>query len=140
MKYWLFQGNPKYYRLGDAIRDFEQMPWLVTRYVNEMAVGDGVLIWQAGEKAGIYATAEIIDQPRMVDKQLDIDYWLDKSRLGTKPQAIIRFTKKLLDAPLLRETLKQDPILKSLSVIRQPNATNYKVTPQEWQRVEEWKN
>ncbi|MCT7953084.1 EVE domain-containing protein [Ancylothrix sp. C2] len=137
MKYWLFQANPKYYRLGDAIRDSEQMPWLVTRYVNEMTVGDGVLIWQAGEKAGIYATAEIIEQPKMVDKQPDIDYWLDKSRLGSKPQATIRFTKKLLDAPLLRENLKQDPILKSLSVIRQPNATNYKVTPQEWQQIHE---
>ncbi|MCT7953337.1 EVE domain-containing protein [Ancylothrix sp. C2] len=137
MAYWLFQGNPKYYRLRDAIRDSEQMPWLVTRYVNEMAVGDGVLIWQAGEKAGIYATAEIIGQPKILDKQPDIEDWLEKSRLGIKPQAIIRFTKKLLDAPLLRESLKQDPILKSLSVIRQPNATNYKVTSQEWQQIHE---
>ena len=28
MAYWLFQGNPKYYRVIDGIRDFEQMPWL----------------------------------------------------------------------------------------------------------------
>jgi len=26
MTYWLFQGNPKYYRIIDGIRDFEQMP------------------------------------------------------------------------------------------------------------------
>lgn len=116
------------------------MPWLVTRYANEMVVGDGVLIWPAGEKAGVYAIAEIIEQPKILDNQEDINYWLDKSRLGSKPQALIRFTKKLLETPLLRETLKQDPILKSLSVIRQPNATNYKVTPQQWQRVEEWKD
>ncbi|MCT7953253.1 hypothetical protein NG798_25985 [Ancylothrix sp. C2] len=26
-----------------------QKPWLVTRYANHIAVGDSVLIWQAGE-------------------------------------------------------------------------------------------
>lgn len=57
MTYWLFQGNPKYYRIIDGIRDFEQMPWLTTRYAKDMAPGDGVLIWKAGDKAGIYAIA-----------------------------------------------------------------------------------
>jgi len=28
MAYWLFQGNPKYYRILDGIRGFTQMPWL----------------------------------------------------------------------------------------------------------------
>jgi hypothetical protein len=73
MAYWLFQGNPKYYRIIDAIGDFVQMPWLVTRYAKDMAAGDGVLIWKAG----------------------------------------------------------QDAVLKSLGVIRVPNGTNYKVTPEE---------
>ena len=43
MTYWLFEGNPKYYRIIDGIGDFEQMPWLATRYAKEMAAGDGVL-------------------------------------------------------------------------------------------------
>ena len=127
MTYWLFQGNPKYYRLQDTIHDCEQIPWLVTRYANQIAVGDGVLIWHTGTKAGVYASAEIIEQPKMLDKQPDIEYWLDKSRLGTKPQAIIRFTKNMLNTPLLE----------SLSVGGRPNATNYKVTFQEWQKLHE---
>ncbi|MCT7951287.1 hypothetical protein NG798_15915 [Ancylothrix sp. C2] len=36
MAYWLFQGNPKYYRLWDAIRDSKQMAWLMTRYANQI--------------------------------------------------------------------------------------------------------
>ncbi|MDZ8139052.1 MAG: EVE domain-containing protein [Nostoc sp. DedQUE04] len=51
MTYWLFQGNPKYYRIIDGIRDFEQMPWLTTRYAKDIAPGDGVLIWKS-EKTG----------------------------------------------------------------------------------------
>ncbi len=66
------------------------------------------MIWQTGPKAAIYATAEIIDQPKMLNKKPDIGYWLDKSRLGSKPQAIIRCTKKLLEMRLLKENLTQD--------------------------------
>ena len=69
----------------------------------------------------------------------DIAYWIDKSRLGSKPQARIRFTSKLLEKPLLRAYLKQDPLLQNLLVIRAPNSTNYKVSPGEWKRVHELK-
>ncbi len=55
MTYSLFQGSPKYYRIIDGIRDFEQMPWLATRYAKDMVPSDGVLIWKSGDKAGIYA-------------------------------------------------------------------------------------
>jgi predicted RNA-binding protein with PUA-like domain len=139
MAYWLFQGNPKYYRIIDAIRDFEQMPWLVTRYGKDIAPGDGVLIWKSGQDAGVYAIAEIIEPPKMLEKVPDIGYWIDKSRLGSKPQARIRFTSKLLEKPLLRKNLKEDPILRNLLVIRAPSNTNFKLTPQEWQRVHELK-
>ncbi|MGB7443189.1 MAG: EVE domain-containing protein [Coleofasciculaceae cyanobacterium] len=125
MAYWLFQGNPKCYRIIDAIRDFEQMPWLVTRYAKEIAVGDGVLIWKAGQNTGISAIAEIIEPPQMLDTVPDIRYWIDKSCLGTRPQARIRFTTKLLEKPLLQEQLKHDFVLKDLIVIRVPNSTNY---------------
>ncbi len=57
MAYWLFQGNPKYYQVVQAIQDFEEMLWLVTRYGKEIAVGDEVIIWMAGNDAGIYAIA-----------------------------------------------------------------------------------
>ncbi|BAY41316.1 hypothetical protein NIES2111_57120 (plasmid) [Nostoc sp. NIES-2111] len=104
-----------------------------------MAVGNGVLIWKVWDQAGIYAIAEIIEPPKIIASLPDIGYWLDTSRVGVKPCAKIRFTSKLLEKPLLREHLKHDPVLKNLIVIRQPNATNYKITQQEWQRVNELK-
>ena len=117
MAYWLFQGNPKYYRILDGIRDFTQMPWLVTRYAKEMQLGDGVLVWMSGKDAGVYAIAEIIESPKLMPELPDSGYWLDKSRLGDKPFATLRFTDKLLERPMLRSDLKQDPVLKSLTVL-----------------------
>jgi len=139
MSYWLFQGNPKYFRVLEAIRDFEQMYWTITRYAKEIAVGDGVLLWVAGEHAGVYAIAEVIEPAQHLTEELDIGYWFERTQNRDVPQCKIRFTRKLLEKPLLKETLKDDSVLQDLAVIRQPNATNYKVTPEQWQRVYELK-
>lgn len=140
MDYWLFQGNPKYYRILDAINDLDEMPWLVTRYSKNMKVGDGVLVWMAGADAGIYAIAQITATPQILTDIPDRQYWIDPKRIESKPQAMIRFVHKLVEQPLRRNQLKDDPILKSLLVIRAPNSTNFKVTAEEWQRIHQLKS
>ena len=140
MAYWLFQGNPKYYRVLDGIRDFEQMSWLVTRYAKDIAPGDGVLVWVSGKEAGIYAIAEVTEPAQVLGQLPDRKYWTDASCGVGKHQAIIRFTRKLLEHPLLKTNLLQDPVFKNLLVIRAPSATNFKVTPEEWQRVHDLLN
>jgi predicted RNA-binding protein with PUA-like domain len=134
MAYWLFQGNPKYYRLDEAIADFSEMYWTMGRYGKEVAPGDGVLIWRAGAAAGIVAIAEILTPAMAQVEELDGAYWIER-KVQAKPKVRIRFTRKLRDRPILKTTCKEDPILKSLPVIRQPNGTNYKISPEQWQRV-----
>jgi predicted RNA-binding protein with PUA-like domain len=137
MAYWLFQGNPKYYRVLDGIRDFEKMPWLVTRYGKDIAPGDGVLVWVSGKEAGIYAIAKVTEPAQVITQLPDRKYWADASRATGKQQAIIEFTSKLLDKPLLKTDLLKDPILNNLLVIRAPNSTNFKITAEQWKRVQE---
>ena len=80
MSYWLFQGNPQYFRVLEAIRDFEQMYWTITRYAKEIVPDDGVLLWKAGKQAGIYAMAtprsstyaEVIEPAQHLTEELDI--------------------------------------------------------------------
>ncbi|ACK64193.1 protein of unknown function DUF55 [Rippkaea orientalis PCC 8801] len=136
MAYWLFQGNPKYYRITDAIRELEKMPWLVTRYGKDMGVGDGVLVWIAGSEAGIYAIAQIIETPQIFAELPDANYWINpKNAKLEKPRATISFVRKLLGQPLRKHELKHDAILKQLLVIRAPNSTNFKVTSEQWDRI-----
>ncbi|MCG9886085.1 MAG: EVE domain-containing protein [Cyanobacteria bacterium] len=136
MAYWLFQGNPKYYRLDDAIADFTEMYWPMRRYGQFVAPGDGVLIWRAGAAAGVVAIAEILTAAATRSEELDRAYWLDRTKVKAEtPKVRIRFTRKLGDRPLLKTICKGDPLLKDLPVIRQPNNTNYKLSPEQWQRV-----
>lgn len=137
MAYWLFQGNPKYYHIIDAIKEVTEMPWLVTRYAKDIAPGDGVIIWIAGTAAGIYALAEIKESAQLLSQMPDKKYWADPTRALGKQQAIIQFTHKFIEQPLLKTNLQQDPILKNLLVLRAPNSTNFKITVEEWQRVNE---
>jgi predicted RNA-binding protein with PUA-like domain len=140
MAYWLFQSNPQYYRIFDAIQDFAQIHWTVNRFQKEMSIGDGILIWVSGRKeAGIYALAKLIETPKMLDYLPDLDYWIDNKRNAQdihKLYAIIQVTYQLLEHPLLKDELKKDAILQELNVISQPQSTNYRVTLEQWERVQ----
>jgi hypothetical protein len=136
MAYWLFQGNPKYYRVLEAIKELEAIPWLVTRYANNIAPGDGVIIWLSGSQGGIYATAEVVEPAQLLTEIPDKKYWVDSTRALGKQQAIIKFTNKFLESPLLKNQLQEDSVLKNLLVLRAPNSTNFKVSSEEWEQVQ----
>ena len=142
MAYWLFQANPKYHRTLDAIRDLDEMPWLVTRYRDQMQPNDGVLIWIAGANAGIYAIATITKLPRIIPPAhiSDLNYWTDPGRIRTtKARTTIRFFRKLLGQPLRKHELRFDRTLRYLPVIKAPSSTNFKITAEQWQRVHQLK-
>jgi hypothetical protein len=136
MAYWLFQGNPKYYRVLEAIKELKEIPWLVTRYAKDIAPGDGVIIWLSGSQGGIYATAEVIEPAQFLTEIPDKKYWVDSTRALGKQQAIIRFTNKFVESPLLKNQLQEDSVLKNLLVLRAPNSTNFKVSSEEWEQVQ----
>lgn len=138
--YWLFQGNPKSYRMLDAIRDLERIFWPINRYKKDIAVEDGVLIWLSGKESGIYAFGEVIEPLKKLDELPEIDYWIDTSLLDSKrnqDHVRIRLTTKLLQDPLLRKELKEDPILRDLSIIKIKHGSVFKVTLEQWKRVNE---
>lgn len=137
MSYWLFQANPKYSRIFDALRELEQIYWLVTRYSREMAPEDGVLIWVAGKQAGVYAIAQIIAPPHFVDTPPDIDYWLMPLRARGRIYAPIQFIQKFVEAPVLKTEVRHDRILRRLQVLHAPHNTNFRVTLEEWQRLKQ---
>jgi hypothetical protein len=67
MQSWLFQANPKYSQILEAIQKLDGIYWLVTRYDKEITPSNRVLIWIAGKQAGIYAIAEVAAKPQFMD-------------------------------------------------------------------------
>lgn len=132
---WLFQANPKYSQILEAIQKLDRIYWLVTRYTKEIAPGDQVLIWIAGKQAGIYALAEVEAAPQFMDEPPDINIWTMPVRAKARFYAPVTFQQKLLDAPLLKQVLLCDSILCGLEVIHRPRNSNFRISQDQWQRA-----
>lgn len=67
---WLFQGNPKYYRIRPALHHFRAnstpTTWLVKTHKKEISAGDEVFFWEAGPKAGLVGWGEVQTEPARI--------------------------------------------------------------------------
>lgn len=132
--YWLFQANPKQWDLAAHLPEWqvgEADTWVAAQYRTEMHPGDSVVLWQAGPEAGVYAFAEITGDPQLEARQ---DFRPQVEGTAEEWVVPIKLVSKLT-SPILRRDLLDHPVLRTLSVIRFANATNFRVTEEEWQAI-----
>lgn len=66
-KYWLFQANPRKYRIFDWWEENpteESITWSIRQHQNEIRKGDRGVIWLSGDRSGIYALVEVATNPK----------------------------------------------------------------------------
>lgn len=130
--YWLFQSVPAQWSLEEFLSSAEvgdETDYSLTRYREEVAVGDAVLLWQAGAQAGIYALAEIVRDPFERDRPA----FRGEGR-PTEWATRVRI-KHILQAPLSKAKVVDSVDLGDLLVLRAPQGTNYRITIEEWRAV-----
>jgi len=136
---WIFQANPKRYDVLNALADesLTERVWLVNRYQNQIHAGHIGLIWMSGKEGGIYAVVDITSDPQMLaDSEQSGKYWVDsKDRGQLRLRIKIRYRLKFVNNPIFREELKSFPGLEKMSIFRQPQATNFPVSNDEWQII-----
>jgi predicted RNA-binding protein with PUA-like domain len=144
MNYWILQSNPNKYRQTDYIKAHwnETDTWAISRYVNEIEIGDIAFIWLSNEKGennrGIYAMAKIVDLP-ILDRPLEWEdpYWIDREeqkRLFALPRLALQYIKPIIDKPLFVEELKIAD-LQGLPILRMPQRSIYKLTGEEGEKI-----
>lgn len=131
---WLFQANPKYYRILEALQALERLTFLTNRYKDAIAVGDVVLLWMSGKHAGIYAQARVAEGIDLRGSDgPDASFWADPSAAeDVKPRVVLAIERRFLGNPVLKTRIASVPGLRDLMILRQPNGTNFRVTPDEW--------
>jgi len=130
--HWLFQANPDKWSLQDDLAQSgsgDGGDWSATRYADEIQTGDAVAFWEAGAEAGIYAlgivTGTAFDRAN--------EGYTGK---GGETELAIPFRYlTILGDPLMKQELSEHPILRDLAVIRSPQGTNFRVTPEEWEAI-----
>ena len=138
---WVFQGNPRYWRIDDFLRDVRggrvdpRVTWLVTRYARRIAEGDRVYLWRAGAEAGVVALARVVGAPGPRSDDKTAYRTADSERfVGDRMRAILELDA-VLDTPLTRSALRFDPLLEDMAILRFPNATNFALDPAEADRL-----
>jgi hypothetical protein len=140
---WIFQGTPKIFDIDGF---FQTQPteftWLVSRYADRIAVGDQVFIWRAAggdgsDASGVIAEAVVADAPALRrDFDFEIPFWTGVE--GSKPaiRAVLRAVRTANKREMLkRDWFNDDPVLKTLSILRFASATNFDVTEDEAARI-----
>lgn len=134
---WFFQSNPERYKIIEALSDpkYQKTTWQTTRYKKDIKKGDFVLIWVAGKKAGIYATAWIIENPiERFPYPPGPKNWINPEDEALKKaafRAMIEIDNNFVDNPISREALKAMGVTGS-PICAPYQGTNFRVKPKDW--------
>ncbi|TXE15709.1 EVE domain-containing protein [Psychroserpens burtonensis] len=129
--YWIFQGNPKVFDFEAAIGDGSLDNFTVSSHKDKIKIGDKVIIWLAGDKAGCYALAEITSEPKKVSVSRDDKHWKVNDPNDTK--AGIRITHNLFKNPILWDDIREYEELENFKGGNQ--GTNFLATNEEYNAI-----
>jgi len=132
--YWVFQATPKQW---DLVEHLPGLPvgatdqWTASKNRQKMRVGDAVVLWAAGDAAGVYALARLVDEP-MLGARPD---FRPESDVDEEWRVTVEMTAHMTP-PLLKADVVANPALSDLSVIRTPWAgTNQPATSEQWRAI-----
>jgi MoxR-like ATPase len=125
---WIFQANPAYYDIANAVRTLAEMNWAVNQSKNQIAPGDHVYIWKSGSDGGVIADGHILTSPKVEATQEGVEFIKDPSRFPNDALRVRLTIDRVLAEPLRRADLLQHPTLKNLPILKFANATNFNIT------------
>ena len=139
---WLFQANPDKYDILNALSDEKignSIHWLVNQHKGEIRQGHIGLLWMSGKDSGIYAVTLITSDPQQMEEYPEEKkYWLgDEKGAGQRLRVSMSVAKRLTNAPLFRKAIKDIKGLEGLSILKNPQGTNFPVSNAEWKIISE---
>lgn len=137
---WIFQANPTMYDIHTSLAVEAEEYWNCNQHYAKIKVGDRVLIWISGKKAGVYALGTVTTDPIIrPDSPIGQRYWTDPQNGRRERRRVkVKYEKVFLSKPLYRDFLQCDPELWNLAIFAQPIGTNFPVDEDEWQAIKSW--
>jgi predicted RNA-binding protein with PUA-like domain len=128
MNYWIFKCNPHKYRIEERLKNPEKkITWLVTRYRDQINVGDIAFVWRTEKDRGIVGAMRITKKPFWrKELESELTYCID---LDNSMQ--VRVVAELISrGPFIsQKQIKAIPELQDLSIFQGfKQATNHKIT------------
>ena len=137
--YWIFQANPKIWKIEDALKNNEVGTWSVAAHKEKMGTGDKFILYITGNNSGIYATGEVSSN---VYEDYDTDdvaeYSLNSGENSVLSRVDIKIENNWVDNHLEKDELKKNPKLNKLKI--GINGTNFSATKEEYEEILKMRN
>lgn len=131
--FWIFQGNPKIFDVETYLTVKSQIVWTVSRYKDEISIGDNVLIWVSGENSGVYADCKVTEIPSTNIKDDARELWHDDIKSSEKDvRCRLSIQRQFVNDPILRATIKQHEWADDISVISNPQGANFRISEEQY--------
>lgn len=125
---WVFQANPNQFDLTEALKHLRIFRWRVTKFKDRIRSGDDVYVWLSGSEGGLVARGTVITNPNLMgNAPEEVPYMLEEPEEEKRLSVAIEI-HSVLDHPISRVTLKDHATLSSLSILKQPQGTNFSLT------------
>ena len=133
--YWIFQGNPETYDLSRVMKRGLTTSWTVSRFKNTIKKDDQGFLWQSGENAGVIASFEVLKKPSKDIKDDDVKGWKTDDTKDEHPRCVVRIKNIFPDVTVSRKELLNTDFGKEISIIRNPNGTNFQISKEEFDKI-----
>jgi MoxR-like ATPase len=125
---WLFQANPRYYDVDQALRRAPVITWTLRQHKNDVRAGDSVYVWKSGPDGGVVARGRVVSDPKVQGPNPDeLQFMRDRAQFEGEELRVQFAVDEVRDVPLTREQIRAEPRLQNLRVLRFANATVFRV-------------
>jgi len=128
---WIFQAVPDRFDLVKALQHLRVFRWNVNQNKDRIEAGDDVYLWLAGSKAGIVARGKLLTQPTMMSDAPEEKPFDKEAETEPKKLRVAVEVHTVFSEPILKDKLKSDSTLASMSILANPRGTNFPLTAEE---------
>jgi len=134
---WIFKASSEFSDVRSAVRTLREHTWLVQQHKEQIKLGDRVYLWESGPRGGIIGLAEVSEPPRIQPEPKEQLLFIRNSEKfrGDRLRVKIRLLK-LIEPAIQRTYLSSRAEFATLSILRRPRATNFRVTREEAKALE----
>jgi hypothetical protein len=137
-RYWIFQAEPSEFDLRAALSRGGRDVWKLSRFRNTIQSGDVVYLWMAGRDAGIYGWAQVVGGETgeaTIEESMSSQKETSGAVTDERPGIEIGYRQRF-HKPILKDRLTGEPgKFRALTILRNPQGTNFRVTPIEAQAL-----
>jgi len=136
INYWVFQGNPKHYKIVDALQANAIKSWQVSAHKGKIKIGDRVILWVSGDESGCYALAEVTSNIfTAMDDEIEQNFQTDQSNGGPLDRVNIKVLSNLWNRPVKKNQIEDLPEFNNFKGGNQ--GTTFSSSKEEYEMIEQ---